>query len=398
MLKKNNMFIIFFIGYSFFMHTAIKGMEEENRIADIYFHGFGEVGDLRRGPVFPDGPLQLDKARFFTRYNVLLAAQYLKKKVVNKKYNVVHLEAKSMGAGILINCLYKLVHYEKDFFKSTDISQQDATDILAAVNRGKIALSTPALSMQKTCIVAFFSQCASYSTIFFTCGFAAWKKWLFAEWFEINLPDKNVQIVGFFIASMMMISACGRILENMYGNFIDRYIIPLATRGNYNPYFIKPLEAAKQLAPHLTCPVLIHCSRNDEIVINDKEMADLFHAFFYRYKPVKGSFKVYKKKFPTYYLLSDDDTHDRNNDQYNLIRNYFLSKTPKQFSKFSQHPSIDSSVDEKKVKKLSYIFYNKEIWSEEWFPAYEEIKNLQKNPVSEFFNLGYSVFRTFDRF
>ncbi|HTM06237.1 MAG TPA: hypothetical protein VL201_03260 [Patescibacteria group bacterium] len=376
MLKKNSGLIIFFIGYAFFMHTSIKGMEEENNIVNVYFHGFGEVGNPQDGPVFPDGPLQFGKAAFFTKRNVILAAKYLKQKVVVEGHNILHLEGKSMGAGILINCLYKLVYYREDCFEGTDISQQDATDILAAVNRGKIALSTPLLSMEKTCIVAFASQLASYSSILAACGFAAYHKWLFAEWLINNQFDRNVQIFGFFLASIMMIGGCRHRLENMYSKFIDRYIIPLATRGKYDPSFIKPDAAAYYLAPHLSCPVLIHCSRNDEILKNDEDIIKFHHVFHFR-----------ENTASTYFLLSDDDTHDTNNLQYKEVR--------LQFFHFSQGRFTNFWLD--KQYGISNSFKDKTLPLQDHSRVAKEIADLKRNSVSDFVHLGRSVLQAFRR-
>ena len=109
-------------------------------------------------------------------------------------------------------------------------SNEDAECILDAVNKGSLELTVPLLSLKKTKVVANLSGTLGY-----------WFKGLFA-----TIIDGTMYCV---------------------------------TRGNYNPFHIKPISAVKNLRGKIKCPVLIHQCTQDGVLKNpDADTVKLYDA------------------------------------------------------------------------------------------------------------------------
>ena len=99
-------------GALFHQNSFSMDTKKEKKRVKVSSHGFGEDGS-GKGPRYPDAPGQLLKACFYTKPAVHTLADYLKDKV-DEGYDAVDLEARSCGAGTAVNCLDKLIHYEKN--------------------------------------------------------------------------------------------------------------------------------------------------------------------------------------------------------------------------------------------------------------------------------------------
>jgi hypothetical protein len=271
--------------------------EKVSEAAVVVAHGFGGRGgkhkrfvkaiaqafgvysdDSRHAPSFPDAGGYYSKTVLYTRPAVLVLVQQLRD-VIQSGKDAIHLVAHSCGGGTVITMLAHLIHYEenKDYFKNTDISLENAKAILAALKKGSINITAPLLSAERSKSIIRLGGVLSAGTCMATCaGFyyaAADKvKQFVAPYVGSYVGDKFKEFispavvtnVGFVGAGLGAYYAFGKKLKNMYIKKGIRYIMPLVSRYNFDPLHPTPLELLDALEDGLI--TRLHICEQDEIV------------------------------------------------------------------------------------------------------------------------------------
>ncbi len=202
----------------------------------IYSHGYGETGpsDTQysvEGTYDPNakGPIYTDSDSFYTRPAVINLLNYLHMQVVVQGNDSVNLVGRSCGAGIIINALAKLIEYDnkKSYFEGSAItSKRDADRILESLNNGRLELTCPLLSLEKTVVVDRVSKAAANLSL----------SWLFGS----NYYKK---------------------VNNLCSSSIDRTIVSRIFK-DYDVNHDKPIDVLHLLSGKITCPkksFLVNC-------------------------------------------------------------------------------------------------------------------------------------------
>lgn len=284
---------------------GIYSMEEKR--CYVYFHGYGEPvlnneqnfkvkfeEDQTQQGLFPD----ITKSSFYTKLNVITGLQFLKKKVVEEQYNALDITARSNGGGVFINCLYFLHHYEQhqDYFKDSEISEQNAKAILDAINKGSIIITVPFLSLYNALILVRLSTIGGYSTAAVLTYFG-YKKYGYKFNVIFLLP------IFYLINQLSRLSSQGASVEE---------IVPRITHYSYDPNHINPIEAVKYLQNKIKCPVLLHCCKNDGVLKGpNQDTVTLFENLR------TGN------EDTTYIILTGDDSHNREGITFKNIKILF---------------------------------------------------------------------------
>jgi hypothetical protein len=244
----------------------------EQQWIEVYSHGFGETGGAN-GPTYPDAPGRMDKAVFYTRPSVICLTNYLHHKVNKKGYNKIYLLASSCGAGIAINCLYKLIHYNDDYFQGTSIqSKQDAQKIIDAINNGAIDITVPFLSIKKAKIVDTSTTIGGYGLA--SAGVGA----LLYITGTATLPVIGLPLVLY--GSYQLINTVGDLSKSTSTSCIDDYIVPAISNQHYDSEHIKPIDAVAFLKNIIKCPVLLHFCKKDGVLANpDEDTITVYESF-----------------------------------------------------------------------------------------------------------------------
>ncbi len=267
---------------------------ESNRVS-VYSHGWPEPGpgEGRQGPTYPDSHGQFWKACFYTRPAVILLADCLKETLDKNPNAVVDLEGRSCGAGIALNLMAKLVNYQKDssYFNGTQIkSQKDADAILSAINRGTLHLTVPLLDLKHTRYPQYIEW-----------GIKALIGGLVAYNFSVNVRINRQRsmlfeiitrgeiaagtaLITHYITDFVSKKTCGSSIQEGLATFIERVFIPLS--GNFDRDHLKPIDAVDIIKDKVTCPVLLHYCKSDEVLSNQE--ADV--------KKVYGILKKYNER------------------------------------------------------------------------------------------------------
>ncbi|RTL06623.1 hypothetical protein EKK58_04815 [Candidatus Dependentiae bacterium] len=203
--------------------------------------------------------------------------------------------------------------------------------IISKINKGSIILNVPVFSMQDIQIMVFCSHASSFLTIslFFFC--------------MMNLNPIPNNTIGYFFtiaAYFFILRLFNNTLAEEYACFYDKRYIPWFISQWYNPYFITPAETASIIRRHLQCPVLVHISKNDELLSYTKYKIKHFFNHFL------GNLA---NPYPTVLLLSEDHTHDQNNTDFQKIKNEFL-QNPKDYFPTKNIAQINTSP--------KFVFYD----------------------------------------
>ena len=272
--KNNSIFLV----AVFFSVQSTELCSSRKELTTVYSHGFGESSYHYNGPTYSDAGGKWYKARFCTQEPVHLLAEYLKK-VVNGSNNGVYLDSLSCGAGTALICLSKLANYESDtaYFQGTSIKQKDAQNIINAINGGGVRLSLPFLSIKKTVPVALAADFLSL------CTFAGVIYWCLLHFTLFAAPGRKYGKVKGILCSTLAIGLYYKNsleVKDLYSSLIDILVVPCLTSFHYNPFHIKPIDAVEGLRGKITCPVLIQCSSDDGLVVNDDiwKVYDVFKA------------------------------------------------------------------------------------------------------------------------
>ncbi len=275
----------------------------------VYSHGFGEYGPFSyfasffaqqykfecefSGPTYPDAPGRADKAVFYTKPAVIALVNHLHT-IVQSGKNVIHLIGFSCGGGTAINALAKLTDYEnnKNYFKDSGITSQDAQAIIDAINKGSLVLSAPLLDVTRsnlimnggavlsgvTCAVsmaALYYATADRVNNFVLSRIESYVPSRFKSFISSALTK-----VGFFSLGCCVYFVLGKYLKNMYANKFVNHILPIISHSNFDPTHETPVEGLYSLQGKLMCPILVHINENDGILqVTDDDKIQLSSAF-----------------------------------------------------------------------------------------------------------------------
>jgi len=325
MMKKIIIFISLLPFLSLYPSNAFNDVQSL-----VYSHGYGERGPRSyfaalfanrysfdwefSGPTYPDAPGRLDKAVFYTKPAVIALVNHLHAIIQGGK-NAIHLIGFSCGGGTVINALAKLTDYEnnKNYFKDSGITLEDAQAIIAAINNGSLALSAPLLDVKRsnsimvgsvvlsgvTCVV--LSATLYYATAdrvndFILSHIEPYVSSRFKHHISSGLTK-----AGFLGLGCCAYFLLGQQLKNMCATGFVNYILPIISHSNFDPAHATPIEGLNRLQGKLTCPVLVHINKNDGVLqVTDEDKIQLCSAFD------NGKMEL---------LITDDGSHDRASQQ-----------------------------------------------------------------------------------
>jgi hypothetical protein len=237
----------------------------------VFSHGFGEGIERNLGyaywqtifqgkpslaiPIYPDAPAQFRKACFYTKPAVITLAQELKKQVIEQQKSRIHLFGRSCGASTAINCLALLSNY-KDYtayFQNSDITSEDAQQIMQAINSGSLFVHVPFLGLHKARVVSRLGAGLRLSTL--PLAF---------------LAVSSLGTEKFFAcaASILTYMIIGPQIQKTYNTKLVPQMVRIISNNHFDPVHASPLESVEQLKGKLSCPVLIHVYAHDGIVDN----------------------------------------------------------------------------------------------------------------------------------
>ncbi|HLW72608.1 MAG TPA: hypothetical protein VKR54_01025 [Candidatus Babeliales bacterium] len=279
-MKKIKNIVLFFM---LIMSCAILSSSvstASDEVAVVVAHGFGGTGgkdksfvkaiarafgvfndDSRHAPDFPDAGGYYSRTVLYTKPAVLVLVQKLNEVIQNGK-TVIHLVAHSCGGGTAINMLAKLIDYEKnkDYFEDAGITLAHAQAILAALKRGSINITAPLLTAEKSQTIMRMGAALSAGTCMAACAglyYAA------ADLVQSVVGSVATEF-GCVAAGLGAYYVLGKQLKRLYVKYGIRYIMPLVSRYNFDPYHPTPLESLDVLEDGIITRVQL-CA-DDEIV------------------------------------------------------------------------------------------------------------------------------------
>lgn len=383
---KNALYIILFS--TIFCLHKINGMEEkdtidksilfnnqqgivenailEEKIFDVYSHGLGQQGDPSTGPVYDYSGQKIKDSSFYGQRNIQQLIDKLKEA---GNQEPIQLEGMSMGGGIVLTALGELCKAADNTSHCIErITPKEAQDLINKINQGYIILNVPIFSMQHTQIMVFASRLSSLITVNII-GYCAY--YLLEKYNQKNSCFNVTLVLGL---ALLLYNP----LIKKYSTFYDKKIIPWLISENYNPNLNTPLQAAQIIRKHITCPILIHISKNDELLWRSKkDILQLLNALVQN--PLNNNNNT---NSPTCLLLSGDGTHDQNNNNFNDIKQEFI-KNPQSYAPcttMSQGNNLDSN---------SSLY--------DWTLAPESVYINYKEPLFPLISSGIAVAKTISR-
>lgn len=265
----------------------------------IYSHGYGESGPMDTAYAVGDnydkakGPVYTDVTSFYTRPAVIKLTNYLHDQV-KQGYPSIHLVGRSCGSGTIINALAKLVDYDNNvsYFNDSSITcKQDAEAILQAVNNGRLELTVPLLSIEKTAIVEKASKGLSGLSLMLGAVLAT------------RGADRAIAVSLGALAAYYDFDR-HLIPRYVWTALLDRAVIPCIFK-HYDASHIKPIAALKRLKGKIACPILIQVCKHDGVLSNSP--CDILTL----YKALRKNNKQH-----THIFVSDDAWHNSQSDSY----------------------------------------------------------------------------------
>jgi len=183
----------------------------------------------------------------------------------------------------VINLLAKLIDYEKDpnYFHGTEIkTKENAQKVFDAINNGSLNFTVPMLDLRHTrypmaiewgiyAVAGLLTALNTDTTVTFN---------------STNSTHGEMGIRGVIaIVTALTMHLCtnstakavlGESIQDGIAYFIERGLAPLS--GNFDPDHIKPIDAIAVIEGKLSCPILIHYCKSDEVLshqIEDVEKA-----------------------------------------------------------------------------------------------------------------------------
>jgi hypothetical protein len=243
------------------------------------------------------------------------------------------LVGRSCGAGIAINCLAKLAHYNenKEYFEGTAIrSKNDADMILQKINDGAFVLTAPFLHVRKANTIATSSEWLSAITL---AGVTA----TIGSSLPKDTVDSSAVRCGLFAAgTAAAYYAVGDYLKKAYAQGIVAYVLPYVTGGHFDPFHEDPLQSVEQLRGKLTCPKLLHFHKEDRVLENpDEDTIKLYDAL---------------KDDKTHIIITNDGWHNSRSKQ-------FASELQKFDKKYFNKDNVNMSDTQPSVEELRKKIY-----------------------------------------
>ena len=307
---KQTLFSVFMLTIA--SNNILTSSEPEKKIKRklhvVYSHGFGQdgripqfaysLGDSHSAPTYPDAPGRENVAVFYTKPAVHVLANHLYEKV-EEGQDAIAIVGYSCGGGTADNCLAQLLNYDPEYFKDTKItSQAEADKIIAAINNGALIQTAPLLAVRKSTIVSEPSTYFANAT--FAIGtFLAWN--YVSSALEGHVSQNNINM-GTLLAGAATYSLCGDQLKKTYSSLIKHVAVPLVTNYHFDPNHPEPIDEVQRLRGKLSCPILLHFHKKDEVLENpDDDTIKVYDAF-------KGK--------RTHIILTDDGSHNRRSQQF----------------------------------------------------------------------------------
>lgn len=382
-IMKNSLIIFLFAISSIASSTYA---ENESPLHTAYLHGFGgngtdgrfwsDLGDTLSAPTFPDAPGRMTKACLYTKAAVHTASTHLREQVIEQGKKSIVLVGFSCGAGTMFNCLEKLLNYSPSYFEGTNITQEDANQIIAAINNGAIISTAALLALRKGNIVIVPAAILSALTVL--CGTIA-TYYYYASRYAEN-TDKNPQtkeglepstdkmeqenrsITGMsipeklkswlkiekkhLIKSAIILGggivywALDNIIKQVYIYSMVNWMAPRITNYNFDPNHTDPLQAIQLFDGKLTCPILIHQHEKDGIVKDpDQDTIDMYEAL--------------AKHGKTHILITTDSWHNAGSEQLLQTVKSFINKY------FGGNLQVDMSETQPSLDELKQQIFGK---------------------------------------
>ena len=252
-------------------------------------------------------PSSIFSESFYTRTAVTQCAESLKDAIKGKNNPALSLRGHSTGAGIIATTLEKLMHYNKDYFKSTNISQLDAAAILKAVNNGCIIYDRPLLKLQNTTPVTALSTLIR-GALFCTAGY-------YASPYCEKIIDAERAPYATLVLGTALYSFLNKKTNAICCNAMVKYLFPLLTLGHFDPYHKDPLQALYDTLGKTSCPILLHLNTNDWAIDHCNEItAKAYHHI------------QFKNAENAYLFISTQGGHHGVSPEYREVRDAFDKK------------------------------------------------------------------------
>lgn len=303
----------------------------------VYSHGFGElgnsvrswvaIGDSHSAPTYPDAPGKMTRASLYTKEAVLTLSNHLHDKVIGQGFESIILVGFSCGAGTMFNCLEKLINYDADYFKDTNITATDADKIIAAINNGAVISTAPLLALRKGNIVIV------PATIFSGLTVIAATALTYYHYAASCFRNKAAILLG----GALLYWTLDNVIKQAYIYSMVNWMAPRITHYNFDPKHADPLQSIEKLHAKLTCPILLHFHAKDGIVA----------------PPDHDTINVYKalKNDKTHIIITDDSWHNGFSEQFLQILEQFYAKY------LSGNDAIDMSTTQPDVTALKKQIY-----------------------------------------
>jgi hypothetical protein len=256
-------------------------------------------------PEFPDAPGNIVRVCLYTKPAVHVLAAHLKQYVRRESYENIHLVGNSCGGGTVINCLAKLLTYDPTYFEGTDVTADDATAIIAAINKGSLSLMAPLLHITHAKEVSKYGNIVGRAALAGACALI----------YTINnradiFPRMNMfDAAGICLTSQIL---CGTPAQYIGTQAINYGIVPLVSNMHYDPFHPTPLDSMHHLKEALTCPILLQFHKEDGVLKNpDHDTVDLYEQI---------------KNDKTHILISDDASHSTVSPQHMDLITAFKQK------------------------------------------------------------------------
>lgn len=256
----------------------------------VVAHGFGGTGgkdkwfvkaisyafgifndDSRHAPDFPDSGGYFSRTVLYTRPAVIVLIKQLNDLIQDGK-KAIHLVAHSCGGGVVINMLAKLTDYENNqhYFENTGITLAHTKAIVAALKKGSINITAPLLGAERARFIIATGALLSGATCMAICaglyGVTSGK-------LKAAIPSSIIK-GGFVGLGLGMYQVLGKQLKEMYIKGGIRYIMPLVSRYNFDPYHPTPLESLEVLEDGLITRLQL-CAYDEIIHFAPEDIAKL---------------------------------------------------------------------------------------------------------------------------
>jgi hypothetical protein len=209
-----------------------------------------------------------------------------------------------LRGGTTINCLAQLLTYKQNpaYFDNTGISENDATAIIAAINRGSLSLTAPMLHVTHAKGVSIPGTILGGATLIAACTLA----------YYINKHTYNFPYITKLGTTGVCLTAQALCGANIGSQAINYGIIPGVSNLHYDPLHPTPLNSLHHLKGKFTCPMLLHLNKKDGVLKNPD------HDTVYLYEQIKND--------KTHILITDDASHNYTSRQHLRVLNAFKQK------------------------------------------------------------------------